>query len=58
METKLRDWFSRGIRHVGDHVRDPHIERIPHAGHFGPALHPKPIAEARTRFFARTPAAA
>lgn len=57
-QTKLRDWFSRGVRHVGEHVGDPHIEQIPDAGHFGPALHPKPIAEAVIRFFTRTPATA
>lgn len=55
-ETKLYGWFSRGVRHVGEHVQDPHIEQIPDAGHFGVVLNPQEIAERLTRFFSRAPA--
>lgn len=55
--SKLHDWFARGARYVAEHVRDPHIEAIPDAGHFGVALRPEPIAEQLTRFFTQVPAA-
>lgn len=45
------DWFGRGVRHVADHVRDPHVREIEGAGHFGVALKPEAVAEELKSFF-------
>ncbi len=55
-QTKLHDWFRRGVRHVAEPAHNPHVEEIPDAGHFGVALRPQPIAEQLTRFFTQAPA--
>lgn len=57
-QTKLRDWFSRGVRHVAQHVSESETREISGAGHFGVALQPRAIAEHLTRFFTQVPTAA
>lgn len=53
----LREWFSRGVRHVADHVPEAHMCEIQGAGHFGVALEPEAIADELARFFASIPVA-
>lgn len=52
--TALRSWFTAGVRHVAEHVADPHVREIAAAGHFGVALAPEPIAEEIRRFLEAT----
>lgn len=50
-QTALGTWITDGVRHVADHVADPHVREIDRAGHFAPALRPEPIADELARFF-------
>lgn len=52
--SALRDFFTVGVRHVADHVRDTRVREIAGSGHWGVALAPEPIAEKLVRFFVRT----
>jgi pimeloyl-ACP methyl ester carboxylesterase len=57
-ESKLHDWFLRGVWHVARHVEASRVEEVPDAGHFGVVLRPEAIASRITRFFDRLPGAA
>lgn len=48
--TALRNFFTDGVRHVADHVANPHVREIAGAGHFAVALAPEPIADELVRF--------
>lgn len=53
--TALRTWITDGVRHVAHHVADARVRELAGAGHFGPALHPEPLADALGEFFAARP---
>jgi pimeloyl-ACP methyl ester carboxylesterase len=57
-QTALGTWFADAIRHIAQHVSDPHVRELPGAGHFAPVLAPEPMAKELIRFFgsARQPA--
>lgn len=50
------DWWVDGIRHVSEHVVDPHVCEIDGAGHFAPVSEPAAVAGELVRFFASIPA--
>lgn len=52
--TALGTWITEGARYVADQVADVRVHEVAGAGHFGPALHPEPIADALGQFFAST----
>lgn len=41
----------RFVRHVADHVADPHVRPIAGAGHYGPHTAPEAVADELVRFF-------
>lgn len=49
--SALRTWFAEGVRHVADHVADPHVREIAGTGHRAPVLQPEPLADEVVRFF-------
>lgn len=53
--TALHTWFTKGVRHVAEHVADPHEREIHGAGHWGVVLQPEPIADELVRFFEQAP---
>lgn len=53
--SRLRPWFTAGVRHVAEHVADPRVRQIEGSGHFAVVLEPEAIAEGLIRFFAPTP---
>jgi pimeloyl-ACP methyl ester carboxylesterase len=50
-QTALGTWFADAIRHIAQHVSDPHVRELPDAGHFAPLLAPEPMAKELIRFF-------
>lgn len=44
-QTRLGTFYSDTVRHVADHVADPHVRPpLPGLGHWGPLLEPEPVA--------------
>jgi pimeloyl-ACP methyl ester carboxylesterase len=50
-ETALGRFIADAIRHIAQHVSDPHVSELPGAGHFAPVIAPEPIAMELIRFF-------
>jgi pimeloyl-ACP methyl ester carboxylesterase len=50
-ETALGTFIADAIRHIAQHVSDPHVSELPGAGHFAPVIVPEPIATELIRFF-------
>jgi pimeloyl-ACP methyl ester carboxylesterase len=50
-QTALGTWFADAIRHIAQHVSDPHVRELPDAGHFAPLLAPELVAKELIRFF-------
>lgn len=50
-----RRWLNDGVRHVADHVSDPHLRKVADTGHFGVAFAPEPIADELIRFLTAAP---
>lgn len=50
------DWWLDGVRHVAEHVSDPHLCEIDGAGHFAPMAKPTAVADELANFFAGIPA--
>jgi len=50
-QTALGTWFADAIRHIAQHVSDPHVRELPDAGHFAPLLAPELVAKELIMFF-------
>ncbi len=49
-QTQLDTFYTGTVRHVAEHVADPHVrEPLPGLGHWAPLLAPEPIAEESAR---------
>ena len=49
--TAMRTWVSASARHVADHLPSARVHEIDGAGHFGPVLGNRHVADEITRFF-------
>jgi pimeloyl-ACP methyl ester carboxylesterase len=49
-ERTALPWFTRGNRHLAEHVPDCEVRTIPGVGHGGPGLAPEAIARELVRF--------
>lgn len=52
--TQTAPWFVDSVRYMTRNLADAQVVEIPGAGHMGPALAPKEVAEALTHFFTTT----
>jgi pimeloyl-ACP methyl ester carboxylesterase len=50
-QTLLGTFFADAVRHITQHVSDPHVRELPGAGHFAPVLEPEPVALELIQFF-------
>lgn len=50
-QTLRATFYTDTVRHVAEHVSDPHIRNLPGLGHFAPSFVPLPIARELISFF-------